>query len=182
MQDPVSQRFTAVDGKFVQVLHVDNNHWIWVAGNTNDEASVYDSMGVNLSQDIVHVTARMIKCEDEEFIVKPMPVEHQTDGNNTCGLFALVFTEEIDPSEQNYGEKALRNHLLQCFRNNEINQFPQNDKTSLWKANFLRLFTKHMRHFLYAEMFSSRKTKWKNQETSWKNAQDVGNGVIVNAN
>ena len=41
------------------------------------------------------------------------------------GLFALAFAtdfaEGIDPSERYYGQKALRSHLLQCFRNNEIN-------------------------------------------------------------
>ena len=129
-QGPVLQRFATVDGKFVQVLHVNNNHWICVAGNKNNEVSVYDSMGGNLSKDMVPVIARMVKCEDEELMVKLMPVQHQTNGND-CGLFALAFATDIakgvDPSERYYDEKALRNHLLQCFRNNEINQFPQED-------------------------------------------------------
>ena len=70
----------------------------------------------------------MIKCEDEEFIVKLMPVQHETNGND-CGLFSFAFAtdfaEGIDPTKRNYEEKALRSHLLQCFRNNEANQFPQ---------------------------------------------------------
>ena len=115
-QDPVLQRFVTVD----QVLHVNNKHWICVAGKKNNEVSVYDSMGGNLSQDTVHVISRMVKCEDEEFMVKLMPVQHQTNDND-CGLFALVFAtdfaEGIDPSERHYDEKTLRNHLLQCFRN-----------------------------------------------------------------
>ena len=28
LQDPILQRFGTIDGKFVQVLHVNNNHWI----------------------------------------------------------------------------------------------------------------------------------------------------------
>ena len=87
-------------------------------------------MGSNLSKDTVHVIARMVKCEDEELMVKLMPVKHQANGND-CDLFALAcatdFAEGIDPSERYYEEKALRNHLLQCFRNNEINQFLQED-------------------------------------------------------
>ena len=87
-------------------------------------------MGGNLSKDTVHVIARMVKCEDEELMVKLMPVQHQTNGHD-CGVFALAlatgFTEGIDPSERYYDKKALRNHLLQCFRNNEINQFLQED-------------------------------------------------------
>ena len=57
-----------------------------------------------------------------------------TSGND-CGLFALAFAtdfaEGIDPSERYYDEKALRNHLLQCFRNNEITR--KNQKTS-WQS------------------------------------------------
>ena len=87
-------------------------------------------MGGNLSQDTVHVLARMVKCEDGEFIVKLMPAQHQTNGND-CGLFTFAFAtdfaEGIDPSERYYDEKALRNHVLQYFRNSGTNQFPKED-------------------------------------------------------
>ena len=123
LQEPVFRRFATVDGKFVQVLQVNNNHWICLAGNKNNEASVYDSMGGNLSKDTVHVIARVNKCEDEELMVKLMPVQHQTNGNDWFVCFSICtdFAEGIDPSERFYGQKALRNHLLQCFRNIEIN-------------------------------------------------------------
>ena len=62
MQDTVLQRFATVDGKFVHISHVNNNQWICVAGNTNDEVSVCYSMSGNLSQDTVHVIANMVKC------------------------------------------------------------------------------------------------------------------------
>ena len=78
LQDPVLRRFATVDRKFVQLLHVNNNHWICVAGNKSNEVSVYDSMGDHLSKDTVHVIARMVKCEDEELMVELMPVKHQT--------------------------------------------------------------------------------------------------------
>ena len=130
MHDPVLRRFATVDGEFVQVLHMNNNHWICAAGNRKDEVSVYDSMGGNLSKDTVHVIARMVKYEDKELMVKLIPLQHETNGND-CGLFALAFAsdfaEGIDPSEPYYDKKALRNHLLQCFRNNKINQFLQED-------------------------------------------------------
>ena len=115
MQDPVLQGFATVNEKFVQVLHVENNHWMCVAGNTGNEVSVYDSMVGNLTQDIVHIIARIIKYEDEEFMVKLMSVQHQTNGNG-CGLFALTFVtdfaESIDLSERHYDKKTLRSHLL----------------------------------------------------------------------
>ena len=39
LQDPVLRRFAIVDGKFVQVLQMINNHWICIAGNKNNEVS-----------------------------------------------------------------------------------------------------------------------------------------------
>ena len=42
LQDLVLQRFATVDGKFVQVLPVNNNHWICVAGDKNNEVPIYD--------------------------------------------------------------------------------------------------------------------------------------------
>ena len=77
LQDPVLRRFATVDGKFVQVLHVNINHQICVAGNKNNEVSIYDSMGCNLSKDMVHVIARMVKCEDKVLMVKLMPIQHR---------------------------------------------------------------------------------------------------------
>ena len=80
-------------------------------------------MGGHLSKDTVHVILRMVKCEDEELMVKLIPVQHQTNGND-CSLFAFAFTidfaEGIDLTERYYDEKSLRSHLLQFFRNNEI--------------------------------------------------------------
>ena len=158
MQDPVLRRFATVDGKFVRVLHVHNNHRICVACNKNNEVSVYDSMGGHFSKDMVHVIAGIVKCKEEELMVKLMPVQHQANRND-CGLFALAvatnFAEGIDPSERYYDEKALTSYLLQCFKNNEINQFPQEDMSLKSKPS--KLFAKYMRYFAYAEMFSSRK-------------------------
>ena len=71
-------------------MHVNNNQWICVAGNKNNEVSVYDSMCGNLSKDTMHVVARMVKCEDEELMVKLIPVQYQTNIND-CGLIALAF-------------------------------------------------------------------------------------------
>ena len=38
--------------------------------------------GGNLSQDTVHLIARMVKYDDEELMVKLMLVQHQTNGND----------------------------------------------------------------------------------------------------
>ena len=200
LQDTVLWRFVTVEGKFVQVLHVNNNHRICVARNKNNEVSVYGSMGSNLSKDTVHVIARMVKCEDEELMVKLMPVKHQANGND-CDLFALAcatdFAEGIDPSERYYEEKALRNHLLQCFRNNEINQFLQEDMSVKSKPSkivyklyevfyicrdvfFEEDVEKEPENFM-AECSKCAPSSPEPKDALGTRLQNVGNGIIVNA-
>ena len=98
-------------------------------------------------------------------------------------LFALAFAtdvaEGIGPLERYYDEKTLRNHLLQCLRNNEINQFQQENMSA--KSTPSKIVYKVYEVFAYAEMFSLRKTQRKNQKTSWQSVRNVGNGIIVNA-
>ena len=200
LQDTVLWHFVTVEGKFVQVLHVNNNHWICVARNKNNEVSVYGSMGSNLSKDTVHVIARMVKCEDEELMVKLMPVKHQANGND-CDLFALAcatdFAEGIDPSERYYEEKALRNHLLQCLRNNEINQFLQEDMSVKSKPSkivyklyevfyicrdvfFEEDVEKEPENFM-AECSKCAPSSPEPKDALGTRLQNVGNGIIVNA-
>ena len=55
----------------------------------------------------------MLKCEDEVFLTKPVPVQKQSNSSD-CGLFALAFTfdltNNLDPSIITYNEKILRKH------------------------------------------------------------------------
>ena len=55
----------------------------------------------------------MLKCEDEVFLIKPVPVQNNS---SDCGLFALAFafdlTNNLDPSIITYNEKILRKHSL----------------------------------------------------------------------
>ena len=125
----------------------------------------------------------MVKCEDEELMVKLMPVQHQTNGND-CGLFALVFAidfgEGIDPSGRYYDKKALRNLLLQCFKNNEINQFPQEDMSVKSKPSKIVYKVYEVwgicicRHVFFEEDVE------KELEYFIQNVQNVGNGIIAN--
>ena len=51
-------------------------------------------------------------CKTQFYSVLP-----QLTNDNACG-FVTDFAEGVDTSERNYEYKTLKNHLLQCFRNN----------------------------------------------------------------
>ena len=74
----------------------------------------------------------MLKCEDEVFLTKTVPVQKQSNSSD-CGLVALAFdlANNLDPSIITSNEEILRNHLLACIENEEITEFP---KTNEWLA------------------------------------------------
>ena len=111
-------------------------------------------MGGNLSKDTVHVIARIVKYEDEEFTVKLMPVQYQTNDND-CGLFALAFdtnfAEGNNPSEGYFDEK------IYCKKpSTAMFQFPQKDMSLKSKPSKI-VYKVYVRYFAYTEMFSSWK-------------------------
>ena len=134
-QDPVLyDHFVPVKGKFVQVLNVNKNHWVCVAGDGNNEIHIYDSLLIKIDIKSMHVIAKMLKCEGEVFLTKTVPVQKQSNSSD-CGLFALAFAfdlaSNLDPSIISYNEEILRKHLLACIENEEITEFP---KTNEWLA------------------------------------------------
>ena len=98
----------------------------------------------------MHVTAKMLKCEDEVLLTKTVPVQKQSNSSD-CGLFALAFAfdlaNNLDPSIITYNEKIFRKHLLACIENEEITEFP---KTNEWLAR-----TKDKTLFEIHEVFCS---------------------------
>ena len=57
----------------------------------------------------MHVIAKMLKCEDEVFLTKTVPVQKQSNSSD-CGLFAFAFAfdlaNNLDPSIITYNEKS----------------------------------------------------------------------------
>ena len=134
-QDPVLyDHFVPAKGKFVQVLNVNKNHWVCVAGEGNNEIHIYDSLLIKINNKSMQAIAKMLKYEDEVFLTKTLPVQKQSNSSD-CGLFALTFAfdlaNNLDPSLITYNEKILRKHLLACIENEEITEFP---KTNEWLA------------------------------------------------
>ena len=97
-QDPVLyDHFVPVNEKFVQVLNVNKNHWVCVAGEGNNEIHIHNSLLIKINNKSMHVIAKMLKCEDEvlanQFQNHTSSKEKQKQSN--CGLLALALTFDL---------------------------------------------------------------------------------------
>ena len=105
--------------EFVQILHVQGNHWICISaiGGENDEVQVYDNLNYELSLNIKKVIAHIMQSPGKRIKIKYMNVQHQTDSYD-CGLFALAFCTSFcygkNPMDENYDQQGIRNACQVC--------------------------------------------------------------------
>ena len=111
---------------YIQILHVDNNHWIIVAANSPaGPVDVYDSLNTTqLSEKTLKVINRY---DGSSCTVKLMNMQRQK-GSKDCGLFAIATATSLcfgdDPRMILYSQDNLRPHLLDCLTAEEISPFP----------------------------------------------------------
>ena len=98
-----------------------------MASQKNNEVAVYNSVAGRIDRQTIQIIAGMLKCKDQEFSVKHLPVQQQTNGDD-CGLFAIAFATDlaanIEPTTRKYDQEKFREHLLKCFKYGEISIFP----------------------------------------------------------
>ena len=76
-------------------------------------------------------------------------------------------------------KSTARNHLLQCFRNNEINQFPQEDMSLKSKPSKI-VYKVYEVFCIYGDVFFEEEIE-KEPENLMTECLKCGNGIIVNA-
>jgi len=116
-------------GQFVQVLNVDDSHWVTISnlfclpGTVN----IYNSLP---ARELSHDTKKQIAnimMNNEFIIVEFIKCQIQL-GPSDCGLFALAFAsslcEGVDPGTLKYPQHELRRHIFQCLQNRRILPFP----------------------------------------------------------
>ena len=117
--------FTKHVGKFIQLINIDNLHWICVSSviNNNNEVYVYDSLKTGEYSN--HIKKLISSLSDKT--VKFANVQQQVESND-CGFFSLAFATSLcfgrDPETIFYTQSAMRQHLFDCFKMNRISEFP----------------------------------------------------------
>ena len=124
---PVGQ-FDIVTSDFVQVLHVNNNHWVCVSsincapGYVNLMDSLSNPV---LSQEIVDLVKNLLGPSYKG--INHLPVQQQLNMSD-CGVFAIAFATclvyGLNPSQVRFNIPMMRPHLFNCFKARAMWLFP----------------------------------------------------------
>ena len=103
----------------LQIIHSRGNHWIVASsvGCIEGTVNIYDSLYTSLDETVVsslfHARTNM----------RMQPMQKQVGGTD-CGLFAIAVISAIaygiDPSQLQFKQEEMREHLLNCFKNDII--------------------------------------------------------------
>ena len=124
---PVRQ-FDIVSSDFVQLLHVNNNHWVcvspinWTSGYVNLMDSLSNSV---IPQEITQLVENLLGPRYKG--INQLPVQQQGNGSD-CGVFAIAFATCLvygrNPSQAHFDIPRMRPHLLKCLKAHSIELFP----------------------------------------------------------
>ena len=114
----------------VQILHVNDNHWITVSTKTCAiDINVYDAMYSSLSKHTQLLLARLVHTDKKEMRLSLCNVNKQS-GKSDCALFAAAYCTSIaygqDPcsNSQVYDQQQMWEHLYKCFIEKRMDPFP----------------------------------------------------------
>ena len=122
-------RFRPVEGKFVQVLHVSNSHWITISniGCGSDSVNVFDSAYALIDMDGKKQVCSLMKPSGDVLFMDFVNIQHQGNGSD-CGLFALACATDLvydrDPFLSYWNTKEMRPHLVKCLETKQMTCFP----------------------------------------------------------
>ena len=118
---------------FVQVLNVDDNHWITISniGCDDNHIKVYDSLyrGIPKSgrSTFLAAVALLLNTSKSDMTIEWVDTVKQSGGSD-CGLFAIATAVCLcngrDPRKEVFDQSVMREHLALCIHCDEISPFP----------------------------------------------------------
>ena len=127
VQKPGAKPYRAVDNEHIQLLHDGSGHWL-LTFCINGRIQICDSLKTSLSRVNRKCVYSLYKNCVEEFIVTFLPVQKQSEGFY-CGPFAIAFAADIldgkSPMEARFDVAKMREHLINCLKNEVLLPFPK---------------------------------------------------------
>ena len=128
LQQSATAAVTARGRKYVQVFHVNGNHWI-TASNINtacdNVVDIYDSSRVRFSSSDKAAIAKFHRCGDATLTLRYQDVQQQPNAYD-CGVYALAFATSLlhgqEPTKTRYVDP--RSHLASCLTSGQMLPFP----------------------------------------------------------
>ena len=134
LQDTQATRTALPDGDLVQILHVNNSHWLTVStiNCLPGTVHIYDSLvGKSVTLDTKVQIARLLQTPLPQITLKLMNIEQQQNGSD-CGLYAIATALELcagnDPTKASWYSEEMRPHLEACLSKQKITTFPKKER------------------------------------------------------
>ena len=116
---------------FVQIVNT-GSHWVCLSTIATRPASgtirIFDSLYLKPSSIAIKHACRMLMFPRDQITLINEKVQRQV-GINDCGLFALAFATDLchglDPVNQKYEQKSMRQHYVRCLENGAMVPFPK---------------------------------------------------------
>ena len=140
-------QFCMQKGEFVQILNVNNLHWLTVSniGCPKGTINVYDSLSNSgLSTHTIKVIAGILFVTDlRKITINYIDVQTQSNCSD-CGVFSLAFGISLcqgeDPSTISCITYQLRDHLYKCLENHKMSTFPRRNHQRIARSGHQETF------------------------------------------
>ena len=116
---------------FIQIMHIDGQHWITVStiGCAKNSVKVYDSMYRRISRSTVNSWFLIMSLDPKSQIIVEMPAFQKQRNKKDCGIFCVAAALSLalgkDPSNDRYDLLKLRSHFYGCLRSGHLSEFPE---------------------------------------------------------
>ena len=112
----------------LQIFHTGGDHWICATtiGVSGKRVLVYDSAYTKWDESALCLLKKQFRCSPSN--VSVLKGVQKQQGGKECGLYAIANATSIalgkDPLKLHYNEALMREHLVHCFSNKDLEQFP----------------------------------------------------------
>ena len=116
----------------IQITHNKSHHWLLLSSLKN-QIVIYDSLNTNPTPSLIKQINQLFSPDGSNVSFQQIKCVQQ-NGVKDCGVFAIAYATDIlsgnKPNEIVYDQSKMREHLLNCFRNQKITPFPKYNCTN----------------------------------------------------
>ena len=132
LQDPMMQvthSFEVESGEFVQILNVNENHWLTISTIqcSPGHVKLYNSIPSCIPSSTKQTIAELLHTTCKQISIEYVNMQSQI-GSSACGLFAIATATALvhghNPYDINFTQPLMREHLLNALETGVLSPFP----------------------------------------------------------
>ena len=118
--------------EFIQIINV-GRHWVCMStiGCEDSTIRVFDSLNSTPNATLIDHGCRMLLAAQDTVTFENEKVQKQV-GSSDCGLFSLAFATDLcfglEPKNQKYNQKEMRQHFVCCLESGKMTPFPKTER------------------------------------------------------